>query len=228
MIRPCSCRHDVEWTTSGSSGYHFMTSRTASTGLAAGERPTRSESAWIGFIQTSRPSRSATGRTSRVWATNRGDQSTVEMGGPIASTSGATFGLALRGIGGGGVDTFPPTPRLGAGAGDRAVAAARRSFDSGVWRALPPAERAKVLWRVGDMIEERAMEFAQLDSLDNGMPINDALLFFVPFAAATFRYYAGWVTKLDGATQQISLPGKYLSYTLRQPVGGVGQIIPWK
>src|SRR5260370_7575678 len=77
------------------------------------------------------------------------------------------------------------------------------------------------------MIEERAMEFAQLDSLDNGMPINDALLFFVPFAAATFRYYAGWVTKLDGATQQISLPGKYLSYTLRQPVGVVGQIIPW-
>src|SRR5437016_4490775 len=110
---------------------------------------------------------------------------------------------------------------------DRAVAAARRSFDSGVWRDLPPAERARALWRVGDMIEDRALEFAQLDSLDNGMPINDALLFFVPFAAATFRYYAGWVTKLDGATQEISLPGKYLSYTLRQPVGVVGQIIPW-
>src|SRR5207245_303436 len=110
---------------------------------------------------------------------------------------------------------------------DRAVAAARRSFDSGVWRDLPPAERARALWRVGDMIEDRALEFAQLDSLDNGMPIHDALLFFVPFAAATFRYYAGWVTKLDGATQEISLPGKYLSYTLRQPVGVVGQIIPW-
>ena len=110
---------------------------------------------------------------------------------------------------------------------DRAVAAARRSFDSGVWRDLPPAERARALWRVGDMIEDRALEFAQLDALDNGMPINDALLFFVPFAAATFRYYAGWVTKLDGATQEISLPGKYLSYTLRQPVGVVGQIIPW-
>ena len=110
---------------------------------------------------------------------------------------------------------------------DRAVAAARRSFDSGVWRDLPPAERARALWRVGDMIEDRALEFAQLDCLDNGMPINDALLFFVPFAAATFRYYAGWVTKLDGATQEISLPGKYLSYTLRQPVGVVGQIIPW-
>ena len=110
---------------------------------------------------------------------------------------------------------------------DRAVAAARTSFDRGTWRELPPAERARMLWQVGDMIEERANEFAQLESLDNGMPINDALLFFVPMAAATFRYYAGWVTKLDGATQQISAPGKYLSYTLRQPVGVVGQIIPW-
>src|SRR5438034_10102493 len=59
---------------------------------------------------------------------------------------------------------------------DRAVAAARRSFDRGTWRDLPPAERAKVLWQVGDMIEERATEFAQLETLDNGMPINDALL----------------------------------------------------
>ncbi|HEY3083837.1 MAG TPA: aldehyde dehydrogenase family protein [Candidatus Dormibacteraeota bacterium] len=110
---------------------------------------------------------------------------------------------------------------------DRAVAAARKSFDRGDWRELPPAERAKVLWKIGDMIEERADEFAQLETLDNGMPINDALLFHVPLAAATFRYYAGWITKLDGATQQISLPGKYLSYTLREPVGVVGQIIPW-
>jgi len=110
---------------------------------------------------------------------------------------------------------------------DLAVAAARRSYDSGTWRDLPPAERAKALWKIGDMIEERANEFAQLETLDNGMPINDALLFHAPLAAATFRYYAGWVTKLDGATQQISLPGKYLSYTLREPVGVVGQIIPW-
>src|SRR5438874_9712049 len=110
---------------------------------------------------------------------------------------------------------------------DRAVAAARKSFDRGTWRELPPAERAKVLWKVGDLLEERANEFAQLETLDNAMPINDALLFHVPLAAATFRYYSGWVTKLDGATQQVSLPGKYLSYTLREPIGVVGQIIPW-
>ena len=105
---------------------------------------------------------------------------------------------------------------------DRAVGAARKAFESGVWRDLPPAERAKALWRVGDLIEERAQEFAELESLDNGMPVNDALNFKVPLAAATFRYYAGWVTKLEGATQSLSLPGKYLSYTLRQPVGVVG------
>ncbi|GAC1648088.1 MAG: aldehyde dehydrogenase DhaS [Candidatus Dormibacteraceae bacterium] len=110
---------------------------------------------------------------------------------------------------------------------DRAVAAARKAHDSGVWRDLPPAERAKALWRVGDLIEERANEFAQLDSLDNGKPINEMLLFDVPVAAATFRYYAGWATKLSGETQQPSFPGKYLSYTLREPVGVVGAIIPW-
>src|SRR5207302_8902718 len=110
---------------------------------------------------------------------------------------------------------------------DRAVAAAPTSIERGDSRALPAAERAKVVWKIGDMIQERSMELAQLETLDNGMPINDALLFHVPLAAATFRYYAGWVTKLDGATQQVSLPGKYLSYTLREPIGVVGQIIPW-
>src|SRR5713226_2346762 len=110
---------------------------------------------------------------------------------------------------------------------DRAVAAARKAHESGVWRELPPSERARMLWRAGDLIEERATEFAQLESLDNGMPINDAQLFHVPLTAATFRYYAGWVTKLAGGTQQTSFPGTYLSYTLRQPVGVVGQIIPW-
>src|ERR1700730_8549646 len=110
---------------------------------------------------------------------------------------------------------------------DRAVAAARKAHDSGVWRDLPPSERAKALWRAGDLIEERADEFAQLESLDNGMPINDAQLFHIPITAATFRYYAGWVTKLEGGTQQTSFPGQYLSYTLRQPIGVVGQIIPW-
>ena len=141
----------------------------------------------------------------------------------VESASGKTFETLDPATG----QVLTRVAEAGAEDVDRAVAAARRSFDRGTWRDLPPAERAKVLWQVGDMIEERATEFAQLETLDNGMPINDALLFHAPLAAATFRYYAGWVTKLDGATQQVSLPGKYLSYTLREPVGVVGQIIPW-
>jgi len=141
----------------------------------------------------------------------------------VESASGKTFATLNPSTG----EVLAQVAEGGAEDIDRAVGAARKAFESGVWRDLPPAERAKALWRVGDLIEERAQEFAELESLDNGMPVNDALNFKVPLAAATFRYYAGWVTKLEGATQSLSLPGKYLSYTLRQPVGVVGQIIPW-
>jgi acyl-CoA reductase-like NAD-dependent aldehyde dehydrogenase len=141
----------------------------------------------------------------------------------VESASGKTFDTIDPSTG----DVLAKVAEGGAEDIDRAVAAARAAHESGVWRDLPPAERARALWRVGDLIEERANEFAQLDSLDNGKPINEMLLFDVPMAAATFRYYAGWVTKLEGGTQQTSFPGKYLSYTLRQPVGVVGQIIPW-
>src|SRR6266542_5799270 len=110
---------------------------------------------------------------------------------------------------------------------DRAVKAARSSFEAGSWRELPPAERARILWRVGDLIEERSTEFAELDSLDNGKPINEMMLADVPLSAATFRYYAGWVTKLGGSTGSISFPGQWLNYTLREPVGVCGQIVPW-
>ena len=111
---------------------------------------------------------------------------------------------------------------------DLAVKSARSSFESGSWRGLPPAERARALWKVGDLIEERMMEFAELDSLDSGKPINEMILNDVPLAAATFRYYAGWVTKLAGTTGTISsFPGQWFTYTLREPVGVVGQIIPW-
>jgi acyl-CoA reductase-like NAD-dependent aldehyde dehydrogenase len=141
----------------------------------------------------------------------------------VDSASGKTFDTIDPSTG----EVLARVAEAGAEDADRAVAAARKAHDRGVWRDLPPAERAKALWRAGDLIEERATEFAQLESLDNGMPINDALLFHVPLSAATFRYYAGWVTKLDGGTQQTSFPGKYLSYTLREPVGVVAQIIPW-
>src|SRR5256886_13033819 len=154
----------------------------------------------------------------------RGGPKKLFMGGRgVEAAGGQTFDTIAPATG----EVLARVAEGGAEDIDRAVAAARKSFDRGTWRDLPPAERAKVLWKVGDLLEERANEFAQLETLDNGMPINDALLFHVPLAAATFRYYAGWVTKLDGATQQVSLPGQYLSYTLREPIGVVGQIIPW-
>ena len=110
---------------------------------------------------------------------------------------------------------------------DRAVKAARKSFERGVWRDLPATERSRMLWKVADLIEQRATEFAELESLDNGKPINEAMLVDIPSAINTFRYYAGWPTKLGGQTLPITLPGNYLAYTLREPVGVVGLIIPW-
>jgi acyl-CoA reductase-like NAD-dependent aldehyde dehydrogenase len=154
----------------------------------------------------------------------RGGPKKLFIGGRwVDSTSGKTFDTIDPATG----EVLARVAEAGPEDVDRAVAAARKSFDSGVWRSLPPAERAKALWRAGDLIEEHALELAQLDSLDNGKPINEMLLFDVPLTAATFRYYAGWVTKLEGATQQTSFPGSYLSYTLREPVGVIGQIVPW-
>jgi phenylacetaldehyde dehydrogenase len=114
---------------------------------------------------------------------------------------------------------------------DRAVRAARQAFawDS-PWRRMTPSERGKVIWRIGDLIEQHADEFATLESLDNGKPFGVARAADVPLAADLFHYMAGWPTKILGDTTPISAlpaPGEYLSYTLRDPVGVVGQIIPW-
>ncbi len=112
---------------------------------------------------------------------------------------------------------------------NRAVSAARAAFESGAWSRISPAERGKLIWRLGDLIEERLEEFAQLESLDNGKPLKVARAADVPLTAAHFRYYAGWATKIEGNTIPITGAGplKYLAYTLREPVGVVGQIIPW-
>ena len=111
---------------------------------------------------------------------------------------------------------------------DRAVRAARKAFayDS-PWRRMSPSARGKVIWRIGDLIEQHVGELAMLESLDNGKPVNVARVADVPLAADLFHYMAGWPTKLLGDTTPISAPGEYLSYTLREPVGVVGQIIPW-
>lgn len=114
---------------------------------------------------------------------------------------------------------------------NRAVVAARRSFDAGTWRHLTPSDRGKIMWNIGDLILDHLDEFAQLESLDNGKPVGVARVADVPLAADLFHYMAGWATKLEGNTIPISVPyapgAKFLAYTLREPVGVVGQIIPW-
>ena len=114
---------------------------------------------------------------------------------------------------------------------DKAVIAARKAFESGPWHTLTTSERGRLIWKLADLLESHLEEFAQLESLDNGKPIGEARVGDVPLAVDLFRYMAGWTTKIEGNTIPISVPytpgAKYLAYTLREPVGVVGQIIPW-
>jgi phenylacetaldehyde dehydrogenase len=112
---------------------------------------------------------------------------------------------------------------------DLAVAAARRAFEEGPWRRLNPSERGRLLWALADRIEAHAEEFAQLECLDNGKPLAVARAADVALTVDHFRYYAGWSTKIEGETIPINSPDgrQFLDYTLREPVGVVGQIIPW-
>jgi phenylacetaldehyde dehydrogenase len=111
---------------------------------------------------------------------------------------------------------------------DRAVAAARKAFETGPWPDISPAERGRLLWKLSDLIEQHHQELAELETLDNGKPLLFSRIVDVPTARDVFRYMAGWATKVEGSTIPISMPGaKYFAYTLREPVGVVGQIIPW-
>jgi len=91
---------------------------------------------------------------------------------------------------------------------------------------MTPSERGRALWKLADLIESHGEEFAQLETLDNGKPISVARVADIPLVVDHFRYYAGWATKVEGETIPVSVPG-FLNYTLREPVGVVGQIIPW-
>ncbi len=113
---------------------------------------------------------------------------------------------------------------------DRAVAAARKALE-GPWGKMTPADREKVLHKVADLLEARAEAFAQLDTLDNGKPIREAKSGDLPLSVGLFRYYGGWPTKITGDTTPVSVPyypgAKFLQYTVREPIGVVGAIIPW-
>ncbi|PWA08764.1 betaine-aldehyde dehydrogenase [Pueribacillus theae] len=108
---------------------------------------------------------------------------------------------------------------------NRAVEAAREAFDNGPWAKLSASERSRLIYKFADLMEENLEELAQLETLDNGKPINESKFFDVPTAIEHFRYYAGWSTKIIGQT--IPVNGNFFNYTRHEPVGVVGQIIPW-
>jgi phenylacetaldehyde dehydrogenase len=114
---------------------------------------------------------------------------------------------------------------------DRAVEAARRAFESGPWSAMTPSERSKILWRIGDLLSKYADELAELESLNNGKLVSVARVADVPLSADIFHYMAGWCSKIEGKTIPLSVlytPGaRYHAYTRPEPIGVVGQIIPW-
>lgn len=112
---------------------------------------------------------------------------------------------------------------------NRAVISARKALD-GPWGRMTPAQRSKILWRVGDLLEERADEFAMVEALDNGKPMTYARAVDVPLSADWFRYMAGWPARLEGSTIPVTstaAPGDYFAYTVREPVGVVAAIVAW-
>lgn len=108
---------------------------------------------------------------------------------------------------------------------DRAVKAARDAFDNGPWRTMDARDRGRLMNKLADLIEDELDELAALETLDNGKPIRDSRAADIPLVIDTLRYYAGWADKLHGKT--IPIRGNYFCYTRREPVGVVGQIIPW-
>ncbi len=108
---------------------------------------------------------------------------------------------------------------------DKAVKAARTAFSSGEWSKMSATGRGELLYKLADLIEQNIEELARLETLDNGKPLNDSLNADLALVIACYRYYAGWADKIQGKT--IPINGPYFCYTRHEPVGVVGQIIPW-
>jgi len=107
---------------------------------------------------------------------------------------------------------------------DKAVNAARRAFE-GKWSKMSARDRGRILYKLSKLIEEHSAELAALETADNGKPIKESTYVDLPQVAENFEYFAGWATKIEGET--IPVPGQMFNYTLREPVGVCGQIIPW-
>jgi acyl-CoA reductase-like NAD-dependent aldehyde dehydrogenase len=107
---------------------------------------------------------------------------------------------------------------------DKAVAAARRAFE-GKWSKISARERGRMLYKLSQLIESHAQELAELETADNGKPLRESLYVDIAQVVENFEYFAGYATKIEGTT--IPVPGQMLNYTLREPIGVCGQIIPW-
>jgi acyl-CoA reductase-like NAD-dependent aldehyde dehydrogenase len=107
---------------------------------------------------------------------------------------------------------------------DRAVRAAHAALE-GPWAKMKAVDRSRVLWKLGDLILQNADELARLETMDNGKPITESRYVDIDMVARCFHYFSGWATKLTGDTTSVN-PGTF-TYTLREPVGVVGAIIPW-
>jgi aldehyde dehydrogenase (NAD+) len=108
---------------------------------------------------------------------------------------------------------------------DKAAKAARRAFEKGPWRKMNARERGRLLNKLADLIEKNIDELAALETLDNGKPIRDSRNADLPLTIDCYRYYAGWADKIEGKT--IPVNGPFFCYTRHEPVGVVGQVIPW-
>ena len=108
---------------------------------------------------------------------------------------------------------------------DRAVRAAREAFENGAWPGMDGRARGRLLYAIADGLEARADELARLEAMDNGKPVREARMIDIKESIDCFRYYAGWADKIDGDV--IPVPGPYLNYTRREPMGVCGAIIPW-
>ncbi len=138
---------------------------------------------------------------------------------PRPAASGATFSTPNPATG----ETLAELARGDHADVDAAVASAKRAFPA--WARTDPNERQRLLWKAGEAILAATSELARLETLDTGKPISNATTIDVPRTADTFFYFAGWATKLGGET--IPVRGPFLNYTVREPLGVIGAIIPW-
>jgi acyl-CoA reductase-like NAD-dependent aldehyde dehydrogenase len=107
---------------------------------------------------------------------------------------------------------------------DRAVAAARKAF-GGKWSKISARDRGRMIYKLAQLLEAKSQEMAEIETADNGKPIMESMYVDIPGAVENFEYFAGWATKIEGET--IPVPGPFFNYTLREPVGVCGAIIPW-